>query len=134
MLRSRRSRLPTLLLPSPLRALVLLALSLAMVLQPVLASVGEMHELAHDPSGMHSHELHPGDGVADFASTGEQDEEDSSTLHVLLHFAHCTGQATAAMLPWVGISATPATRPAMTQAQVVSQTRLFAPFRPPITS
>lgn len=135
--RSRRARFSTPLLPASLRVVVLLALSLLMALQPVLASVGELHELAHDPSGMHSHGLHADDiaaeRVAERVPADTHGDEDSTTLHVLLHFAHCTGQATATMLPGMRFAPVTATCPAMAQAQVVSQTRMLAPFRPPIT-
>ncbi|MGH8083851.1 MAG: hypothetical protein ACREPV_01065 [Lysobacter sp.] len=122
-------------LSTPARLLVLLVFALALLVQPVLASVGEVHELAHDPSGLHSHAEHPGDTAAEPASSGELGDEETSTLHLLLHFAHCCGHATAAPLATIKVAAPmPATQPAMTHAQVISQTLLFAPFRPPITA
>src|SRR3546814_1858911 len=55
-------------------------------------------ELAHDPSGTHSHDLHADELDAELAAAGEQDQGGAKTLHVLLHFSHCCG-ATAALLP-----------------------------------
>src|SRR3546814_5762794 len=81
-----------------LRVFVLGLFALGLVLQPVTAAVGEMHELAHDPSGTHSHDLHAGELDAELAAAGEQDQGGAKTLHVLLHFSHCCG-ATAALLP-----------------------------------
>lgn len=48
---SRRLRLR---LPLPLRFLVLVLFALGLVLQAVFASIGRLHELAHDPSGAHA--------------------------------------------------------------------------------
>lgn len=117
-----------------LHVLVLALFALGLVLQPVLAAAGELHELAHDPSGQHSHALHGDDMAAELSAAGENGEGDSSTLHLLLHFAHCCGAA-AAMLPVVE-SVSPmirATRPAIDSAQRLAHARLPTPFKPPIS-
>src|SRR3546814_7655506 len=62
-----------------------------------MAAGGEMRELAHDPSGTHSHDLHVDELDAELAAAGEQNQGGAKTLHVLLHFSHCCG-ATAALL------------------------------------
>lgn len=116
-----------------LRVLVLGLFALGLVLQPVLATAGEMHELVHDPSGMHAHDLHVDDVDAELAAAGEQDEDGAKTLHVLLHFAHCCG-ATAAMLPILdSIPAMPPTgRLTIAKAPIPLQACLTSPFKPPI--
>lgn len=128
-----RSRLrPRRLLPL-LRALVLALFALGLVAQPVLAAAGEMHELAHDPSGMHSHAEHADDVDAELTATGEQNEEGAETLHVLLHFAHCCGAA-AAMVPILNsIPALPVNgHLAIVETKILPQARLTSPFKPPI--
>src|SRR3546814_1410247 len=57
-----------------LRVLALALFALGLVLQPVMAAVGEMHELAHDPSGTHSHDLHVDELDAELAAAGEQNQ------------------------------------------------------------
>lgn len=107
--------------------------ALALVLQPVLAAVGEMHEFTHDPSGMHSDALQA-DGVdTEWAAAGEQNEGGTETLHVLLDWAHCCG-ATAAMLPALKlIPFLPATkRLTPPESQILAPAYLPAPFKPPI--
>src|SRR3546814_10924858 len=70
-----------------LRVLALALFALGLVLQPVMAAVGEMHELAHDPSGTHSHDLHVDELDAELAAAGEQNQGGAKTTHVLLHFS-----------------------------------------------
>ena len=116
-----------------LRVLVLVLFAAGLVVQPVLAAAGEMHELAHDPSGTHAHGPHADDVAAEMAAAGEQHPDEARTLHVLLHFAHCCGAATA-MLPIVK------TLPAMSLSDPLAvaekpmplQARLSTPFKPPI--
>lgn len=116
-----------------LRVLVLGLIALGLVLQPVMATVGEMHELAHDPSGMHSHDLHADELDAELAAAGEQDQGEAKTLHVLLHFSHCCGAA-AAMLPIVkALPVMPLSgRLAIATTPILLQARLTSPFKPPI--
>lgn len=120
----------------PLRILVLLFFAFALILQPVLAAAGEMHELAHDPSGLHSHTMHADDGLSPSApeSSEKPERDESGTLHILLDFAHCCGQTAGAFLPLAKAvdHLPPAVRPLLTQSQIVLPARLFAPFRPPI--
>ena len=117
-----------------LRVLVLGLFALGLVLQPVMATAGEMHELAHDPSGMHGHALHSDDGGAELIAAGEPSEDGAETLHVLLHFAHCCGGAAAALLPALKpIPAMPLTgRLPVAKTSIPLQARLTSPFKPPI--
>ena len=117
-----------------LRVLVLGLFALGLVLQPVLAAVGEMHELAHDPSGMHSDALQADRVDTELTAAGKQSEGGTETLHVLLDWAHCCG-ATAAMLPSLKlISVVPATNPLIPgESQFPPPAYLPAPFKPPIS-
>src|SRR3546814_2225034 len=78
-----------------LRVLALALFALGLVLQPVMAAVGEMHELAHDPSGTHSHDLHVDELDAELAAAGEQNqggakrsEEQTSELQSLMRISY----------------------------------------------
>ncbi|MBS7457925.1 hypothetical protein [Coralloluteibacterium stylophorae] len=114
-----------------LRVLVLGLFSLGLVVQPVMAAAGEMHELAHDPSGMHDHRLHAEDVEAELAATGEQDG--ARTLHVLLRFAHCCGATAALLTVLKPVPAKPAPdRLAIAKTAIPPPARLATPFKPPI--
>lgn len=131
MFRSRRHRL---LLALRVFALGLLALGL--VMKPVLASLGELHELAHDPTEVHASAGH-GDHTHDaFQDEGAQDERGAEALHALVHFAHCCGQSSLASLPAIAAIAAPPSADAllMPEPQMLSQALSLAPFRPPITT
>lgn len=118
-------------LPLALRVFVTVLLALAMVLQPVMASVAEIHELAHDPTGGHAHVEHA-DAVADELSIDEE-EGAAVTLHMLLHFAHCCGQSTSLIPALQVVKPIPtAERPLLDLQQLPLHPRTFAPYRPPI--
>lgn len=136
MFRSRRHRLPL-----ALRVFALGLLALGLVMKPVLVSIGELHELAHDPTGTHAlaaqadhaHDVSQADSLQD---EGRQDERGADTLHALIHFAHCCGQSSLASLPAIATVAAPPSAEAllMPEPQVLSQALSLAPFRPPITA
>ncbi|KGO99907.1 hypothetical protein [Novilysobacter defluvii] len=114
-----------------LRVLVLGLFSLGLVLQPVMAAAGEMHEFTHDPSGMHSHGLHANGLDAELTAAGEHDG--SETLHVLLDFAHCCGTAAAVLPVLEHVPALAmAGRLAIAKASAPPAVRLPNPFKPPI--
>ncbi|MDX9969254.1 MULTISPECIES: hypothetical protein [Pseudomonadota] len=123
---------PRFLLPL-LRVLVLGVLALGLAVQPVMTAAGEMYELAHDPSGMHSHGPHANDLGAELTATGAHDQDGSETLHVLLDFAHCCGAAAAVMPVLESLSALPvAGRLVIEKASPPPIVRLASPFKPPI--
>lgn len=81
----RRNRLP--------RLLALWLLLLAVVWQPVLASVGDIHEIGH---GGAMHAVAEGDHANDAAhGDAGSPEEDGNLLHALMHAGHCCGHAVA---------------------------------------
>jgi hypothetical protein len=130
-------------LPFALRVFVLGMLALGMALMPVLASVGELHELAHDPSGSHGLATHGEhhDAAVDSRDDGEsgvagEDGLGSDPLHALLHYAHCCGQQSVTGARLMPVLAQPAAGAAllMPRAQVVPYAPVLAPFRPPITT
>jgi hypothetical protein len=131
MFRPRRHRLPL-----ALRVFVLGLLALGLLMKPVLASIGELHELAHDPTGTHALAGH-GDHVSGVSQDEDpQGERGLDSLHALIHFAHCCGQSSLASLPAIEVLAAPPSADVllMSEPQVLSQTLSIAPFRPPITT
>lgn len=109
-----------------LRLLALWVLALAMVWQPVLATAGELHALAH---ATHA-------AVAADASTGmtpAPDGDEDPLLHLLLDFAHCcaaspvlVARRLALAVPAVPCHARPCGAPTVTAAPQPP------PFKPPI--
>ena len=86
----RRFRRPTLM-----RLLALCVLLLGVIAQPVMASVGGVHELGHG-GGLHSHV--DADAVPDGEGHERGDDESGKTrglLHALMHATHCCGHAPA---------------------------------------
>ena len=128
------------------RLLVLALLVLGVLAKPVLASIGEVHELQHDPAGRHLHLDDDGRHLP-VADDARADSEPTTTrpagapsdgdglLHELLHFAHCCGQSPQS------VPAVAATLPAAPgDTALATRTSVPAPrhhahgvFRPPIT-
>ena len=127
MLRSLRRRLPP-----ALRAFVFALLALGLLLKPVLAAAGELHELGHDPSGTHALAGHDDHVSGDDAP----DVDEADPLHALIHFAHCCGQSSVAFMPAVAAVAAPsgAANVLMREPQLPPHIPLMAPFRPPIAT
>ena len=116
-------RRPTL---SVYRWLMLVGLALSLVLQPMLASVGELHELAHDVASAH--------GTVG-ADVSEREGDDAGTLHQIHHLAHCCGHVV--MVAVVSFALTTSSRNEPTNqadSQFVPDGQWLAPFRPPITA
>lgn len=107
-------------------ALALLALS--MMARPMLAAIGEAHELAHDPTGRHAYVIEAG------GTAGDDESEEPSVGHALLEFAHCCAQLSVAMAEGLFV---PAVKPRSSLAACPEVTTHGAgargsPFRPPI--
>lgn len=126
-------------LPSFPGLLLLAAMALGLVLQPVLASIGELHAQAHDPTGSHplAAQLdHPpaADGHDDHDDHPAGDE-DSDPLHALIHLAHCCGQSFATLPSPFLVTAHLLREPLPIDGpQILAQGLPLAPFRPPIAS
>jgi hypothetical protein len=113
-----------------------MVLAVSLLLRPVLSSIGEMHELAHDPSGQHLDIEHAAGATTHDAARERGEGKSADTLHALLHFAHCCGQVSAvnpdgvahtpAVLPYTPLLNPDAARP--------PTARWTTPFRPPITA
>lgn len=125
-------------LPLPLRVFVLAVFALGLVVQPVVAALGELHELAHDPSGNHAvaHTDHADSVGGELSVAEESDPSPAGTMHSLMHHAHCCGQSAVAELPAMrGVPVAPgSSRPALAESQRLLQTPSLAPFRPPISA
>lgn len=116
------SRRPT---PSLHRWLMLAVLALSVILQPVLASVSELHELTHDMASAH--------GVVDTETPEEG--EGAETLHVMHHLAHCCGHVVASSTAPLVLADVGRSEPVtLTGLPVVPSGRWLAPFRPPIAA
>lgn len=98
-----------------LRLAVLALLALGLCLQPVLATLGEAHELAAHAAqaATHAHvhadthaDAHAED-VAPPADAGRAPEPESPS-HLLMHLAHCCGQSASVLPPLLPKLAAPA--------------------------
>lgn len=115
-----------------LRRLAQALLLLAVICQPVMASLGDLHEAAHGPD-LHA-AAHDPHGDAGAMPAGDDADRDS-LLHALMCASHCCGHAVAmpavlAILPAVAPSRMLAAWP----GQVVPPAPLAHPFRPPIAA
>lgn len=105
------------------RWLMLAAVALSLVLQPVLASIGELHALTHDAAAAHD----------DNMATGSTEEEGAGTLHVIHHLAHCCGHVVEFPIAPVMAIAISHNEPVdLLDIPPVAGGRWLAPFRPPI--
>ena len=110
---------------APHRWLMLAILALGLVVQPILGSVSELHELTHDVAGTHG-----GDKTL---TAGEDDT--AGTLHVMHHFAHCCGHAVPTAAAPLALSRIGHSEPTkLTDSRLVPSGRWHAPFRPPIAA
>lgn len=123
--------------PRPLRTLrrllripALALLLLAVLSNPVLAAIGDLHETANAAAG-HLHAV----GEHGLAEDGQDPDEAGDLLHALIHAAHCCGHLTAipsrfALLPIAVVHDLPA-------PGVALPTRSHTPslaLRPPIAA
>ena len=118
-----------------LRLPALALLMLAVLVNPVLAAVGDLHETSHvgaahaQPVAAHDHDA----GVAADDGNAASQEEDVDFLHALMHAAHCCGHLTA-ILSGIYVSHAPlfsTSVPVPAVAAPHSPPRTD-PFRPPI--
>lgn len=113
-----------------LRVFALLLFACGLLLQPVLVTAGEVHDLQHDPAGLHAHDLQ-----ADAAAQPDEADEPGTagTLHVLLHFAHCCGAMAAVLYDLTPVGWLAMANPVLdAKSQVHAQALPSAPFKPPI--
>lgn len=121
-----------------LRLIAYAILALSLLLRPVLASMGEMHEFAHESAGQHldvgDDSMHHHDDPAPRDSGS--DEGGSGALHTLLHLAHCCGQGAAAQFAVAFDPAPlePSSRGDNAPGADVRPASWPTPFRPPITT
>ena len=132
---SRRSALPH----AFARMALLVMLALSFVLQPVLAAIGETHELTHagamqaDGHVVDQHDLDGRDVAADSHDQPNSPDGDSP-WHAALHFAHCCGQgptvltSTNLAVPMLFVAAVVPDR----AARLPLIASVFEPQRPPI--
>lgn len=103
---SRRSRYPGFI-----RTLLGALLLIALAFQPVLASLGSVHELTHAEA---STAYSAFDDVRNAApGSNESGEDRGDTLHFIAHLAHCCGHAPSALfglpatLAFIAVSCAP---------------------------
>ncbi|MEP6906869.1 MAG: hypothetical protein ABI858_02645 [Pseudoxanthomonas sp.] len=123
---SRRQWIKLLRLP----ALALLVL--AVLVNPVLAAVGDLHESSQG-SGAHAQpgEAHDHESAADATTGGE--EKGIDFLHALMHAAHCCGHLTAILSSaWVAPALLFSTRVPVPDFAAPHSPPRTDPFRPPI--
>jgi len=115
-----------------LRLPALAVLLLAVLANPVLAAVGDLHEAAR---GHATHLDHPPEThAADDEAAIDGDGATGDLLHALMHGVHCCGHATPLPVAFVSFSLTPvpATVP-RTHAVLPVSAAQASPIRPPIS-
>ena len=113
-------------------------LLLGFVLQPVMATYGQLHEiLAHLDDGIaHVEGDAHDDAPASPEASPEEAAHDTGVLHALSHHAHCCAQPQ--WLPPTGLPALPLAiarmRPPGSDPDASPDSRVDTPFRPPIVA
>ncbi|MCK9490212.1 MAG: hypothetical protein M0Q42_12635 [Xanthomonadales bacterium] len=112
------------------RTVLLGLLALCMMMQPVLAATGDLHELLDHPEHAALHL----DGSGHHDAPQPHDGESAEILHTLLHLAHCCAQVVGFETVIPGAHGTPQNDPhAFDLASAAMHSlRRGAPFRPPI--
>ena len=115
------------------RQVFLALLLLCLVIQPVIAGQGALHEIIdHSGSTTHHVELHDKQTQPDL---GDADSE-SSISHQLMHHAHCCAQPQLApfgQMALLWMFAQPSIMRSALTAQIVPAAYSATPFRPPIS-
>jgi hypothetical protein len=117
------------------RLIVFAILAVSLLLRPMLSSIGEIHELAHDPGGQHL-DIDAWSGKSGLQQAGSLHDGAGDTLHTLLHFAHCCGHAPATfpVFDLAPADLTVASPPSNKAREAVPRARWQSPFRPPISA
>lgn len=109
-------------------------LVLGFVLQPVMATYGQLHEtLGHFGEGVAHVE---GDAHDDALQPSGDDSHDNSVLHALSHHAHCCAQPQWLVPDGLPVSLRPASaaHPPASGYVAPLESRADNPFRPPIVA
>ncbi|MBN8214375.1 MAG: hypothetical protein J0M09_15755 [Xanthomonadales bacterium] len=118
------------------RQVFLALLVLCLVIQPVIAGQGALHEaIGHSGSSNNHAELHAAQAQQARPGAGESDSE-SSISHQLMHHAHCCAQPQLApfgQMALLPMFAQPSIMGSALTAQVVPAAYSATPFRPPIS-
>lgn len=121
----RRHWLPLLRVPA------LAVLLLAVLANPVLAAIGDLHEIGEGGGHVHAVEAPPHGHATDHAAA--HDDENPSLLHALMHASHCCGHLTAIVPHTLPLMSPPPAQALVASAGCLSPTRRLEPrFRPPI--
>ena len=112
-------------------------LALALIVQPTIAAIGEVHELSHASGSLGAVAAH-GDHYADVqhAEDAPDAPENNDAMHVLLHFAHCCSHTPTTLGSVQMLVATVAgsDAPLAATAQLPLQASTNDVLRPPITA
>lgn len=112
-------------------------LAVALMVQPLVAAIGEVHELSHAAGSLGAVAAHADDhsGVQ-HADQAPDEPESNDAMHVLLHFAHCCSQTPttlgAAQVQLLAIAGSDA--PLVAAAPLALQTSTNDVLRPPIAA
>lgn len=69
-------------------------LALGIIMKPVLFSIGEIHELQHDPMAAYHHADLSTSHVEDNQNLNQNQKVTTKVLHILTHYAHSGDQPT----------------------------------------
>jgi hypothetical protein len=116
-----------------LRLPALALLLLAVLANPVFASLGDLHELGNGSEHLHAVSEHADGEVGHEHADGHADEGD--LLHALMHASHCCGHLTAIVPAPMRVPAVilPVTVPALDRVPV-AQAPPTSLLRPPIVA
>ena len=112
-------------------------LALALMVQPLVAAIGEVHELSHAAGSLGAVAAHADDhsGVQ-HADQAPDEPESNDAMHVLLHFAHCCSQTPttlgAAQVQFLAIAGSDA--PLVAASPLPLQASTNDVLRPPIAA
>ena len=119
-----------------LRILWIGLLALALMVQPMVAAIGEVHELNHVSASQGITLAHADHHANASHAERSPERESNDAMHVLLHFAHCCSQTPttlgSAQVKVLGIAGSDA--PLVAQAELPLQASTNDVLRPPITA